>query len=246
MKITLLGTSGGIPIPYRAQSGVLVETSKGKILLDCGMGVPLRLCEAGVEAEEIDLICLTHEHLDHIQDLPSLTKASWLRTDEAKYKVITPPQLPEILKKFWKSVDEYERSELDFEVLKPGEKMEETALIEAFKTDHTGISQGYKISIGGKKVVYTGDTEAVPQVREITEGADLLIHELSHLERTEGHTNPEEFISAFSDVGADRFVMTHFYPEVEEKLEEITTRIEKETGVATYPAEDLFTISLSD
>ncbi|MBS3817515.1 MAG: ribonuclease Z [Candidatus Thermoplasmatota archaeon] len=242
MKITLLGTSGGIPITGRAQSGILVETSENKILLDCGMGIPLRSAERGVMAEDIDIVCITHEHLDHIQDLPSLTKASWLRRDAANYKIITPPGLEEKLKKFWRSVDEYERSDLEFEALEPGEELEETASIEAFQTEHTEISQGYKLSIDGKSVVYTGDTEPSRIVTEVSKNVDLLIHELSFLERKEGHTNPQDFISKFSDVKVDRFIMTHFYPEIAERAEEITDKIEKDIGTPTLPADDLQTV----
>lgn len=243
-KIILLGTSGGIPIPNRAQSGILVKTSEINILLDCGMAVPLRLAEAGFKAEDIDIVCLTHEHLDHVQDLPSLTKASWLRSREAKFKIISPPRFPDTLKNFWKSVDEYERSKLDFKVLNPGEKIEERVSIEAFNTDHTTMSQGYKIGMDGKEMVYTGDTAPIPEVKKISEDVDLLIHEMSYLKKTEGHTHPDGFISTYSDLDADRCVLTHFYPDICERIEEKSTEIEREIDVPIYPATDLYTFSL--
>jgi len=153
MEMTLLGTSGGIPLPGRAQSGILIETYKKKILLDCGMGIPLRLAEADVKAEDIDIVCLTHGHLDHIQDLPSLTKASWLSSGTAEYKIITPPNLKKKLINFWKSVDEYRRTELKFEMIgvKQNYNYKDEITISAFKTKHTNISQGYEIFNKGKK-----------------------------------------------------------------------------------------------
>ncbi len=239
MKVTLLGTSGGIPIPGRAQSGLLVETSDKKILLDCGMGVPLRLAEADVKAEEIDMICITHGHLDHIQDLPSLTKASWLRSNEADYQIIIPPKLRKKLINFWKTLDEYERSELKFEILKPEENYKNGIDIKSFKTKHTEISQGYEIYDEGKKVVYTGDTAPCEKVKEKAEGADILIHEVSHLEKKDIHSNPEDLISELAGLEIGKLVLTHFYPPTAERAREISTEIQEETGIPTTDGEDL-------
>ncbi|MEF8835336.1 MAG: ribonuclease Z [Candidatus Thermoplasmatota archaeon] len=241
MKVTLLGTSGGIPIPGRAQSGILVETSDKKILLDCGMGIPLRLSEAGVKAEDIDLICITHGHLDHIQDLTSLTKASWLRSKEAEYQIIIPSNLKERLIDFWKVLDEYRRTELTFEVLGNEQDYKDNVTITPFKTKHTDISQGYEIFKGEKKVVYTGDTAPCEKVVEKAKNADILIHELSNIEETDFHTNPKGLISKLNGVDVEELVITHFYPSAAEQAEEWATKIEKKTGIPTTAGEDLQT-----
>jgi len=239
MEVTLLGTSGGVPIPGRAQSGILVETLDKKILLDCGMGIPLRLSEACVKAEEIDLICLTHDHLDHIQDLPSLTKASWLNSGTAEYKIITPQNLRKKLIDFWKILDEYERSELNFCVLEAEQKYVGEIYIKAFKTKHTHISQGYEIFDEGKKLVYTGDTAPCEKVKEKAEDADILIHELSNIKETDCHTNLEGLISELNGTDIGKLVITHFYPSTAEKAEELAATIEKETGINTTAGKDL-------
>ncbi|MFW5946774.1 MAG: MBL fold metallo-hydrolase [Candidatus Natronoplasma sp.] len=244
MDVTLLGTSGGIPLPGRAQSGVLVETSEKNILLDCGMGIPLRLSEVGVKAEDIDIICLTHGHLDHIQDLPSLTKASWLSSKEAEYKIIMPHHLKKKLIDFWKVLGEYERTELEFEILKPGHNYNNEIDLNAFKTDHTDISQGYEIFEEGKKLVYTGDTSPCERVREKSESADILIHELSNIEKTDHHTDPASLISELSVVDIGELIITHFYPPVEEKARELAADIEKKTGIPTTVGEDLMQFSI--
>jgi len=244
MKVTMLGTSGGILIPGRAQSGILIETSEEKILLDCGMGIPLRLSEAGVKAEEIDIICITHGHLDHIQDLPSLTKASWLSSRKAEYKIITPPNLKNKLVSFWKILDEYERTELKFEVLRSEESYKDEIEISAFKTEHTSISQGYEICKGKKKVVYTGDTAPCESVKENAEGADVLIHELSYIEKKTNHTNPEGLISKLNGADVNELVITHFYPSASESAKELASDIQRKTGIKTTAGEDFqsFTI----
>ncbi len=248
MKVTLLGTSAGVPIPGRAQSGILVETPENKVLLDCGMGVPLRMAEAGVSCEEVDTVCLTHEHLDHIQDLPTLVKASWLRSREAKYTIVIPHGLKAPLITFCKAADrsifEKRAVELNFEELKSKKMLRDNLTITAFDTLHTEISQGYKISFEGKEVVYTGDTEACGEVKNHSEGADLVIHELSFLKEKEGHTDPERLISLFEGSSIDDLVIHHFYPEAAERAEEIAEKIERETGIRTTAGKDLQTFMI--
>ena len=238
IKVTILGTSGGIPIEGRAQSGILLESSDTTILLDCGMAVPLRLKEAGVDAEEIDYIFLTHGHLDHIQDLPSLTKASWLRTDEAEFTIVCPPDLVDGLPDVWKSVGEFERTDLDIQPLAPGEKSTfGDFIIEAFDTPHLQESQGYKINDGD--IIYTGDTAPNPNLKGLLNDTKLLIHELSLPMETSLHTHPEGLIDMISGEKIELLVLTHFYPQVLEDIDKARQRIEGDTGIETIISRDL-------
>ncbi len=237
-KVTILGTSGGIPMEGRGQSGILLESSDTKILIDCGMAVPLRLKEAGVDAEEIDHIFLTHGHLDHIQDLPSLTKASWLRTDEAKFTIVCPPDLVDRLPNFWKSVGEFERTEIDIKPMVPGKRGRfGDFIIEAFDTPHIKESQGYKINDGD--IIYTGDTAPNPNLKNILDDTNLLIHELSLPMETSLHTHPDGLIDMISGEQIQRLVLTHFYPQVLDDIENFRLMIEKDTGIETVISRDL-------
>ena len=240
MKVTILGTCGGIPIPNRVQSGVLVENDSFKMLFDCGSGVPLRLSEAGVAAEEIDLLCLTHGHLDHIQDLPSISKAAWIKTDKAEYDIICPPELVNKVPDWWKSVEEWERVDLDIIPMDDGDIKEiNTFVLKAFDTPHRPESQGYKIESEGNSVVYTGDTSANKNIRDVAQGCNLLIHELSLPMKTDLHTSPEELIDLLDGLEIDKLVLTHFYPQILDELEDISKNIENKTGVKTIVGEDL-------
>lgn len=78
VKVTLLGTGVGIPQPGRSQSAILVEAER-PLLLDCGAGTLLRLDQAGIDVENLDVVLLTHLHLDHVSDLLALANARYLR-----------------------------------------------------------------------------------------------------------------------------------------------------------------------
>ncbi len=75
VNIKFLGASGTV-----TGSKFLISTSEKNILIDCGMfqGLKeLRLLnweDLAVNVEEIDVVLLTHGHLDHVGYLPRLLK----------------------------------------------------------------------------------------------------------------------------------------------------------------------------
>ena len=72
IDLLLLGCGGGMPMPNRFLSAVLLSYRGRKILIDCGEGtqVSMRIANAGFKT--IDVICITHIHGDHIVGLPGL------------------------------------------------------------------------------------------------------------------------------------------------------------------------------
>lgn len=79
-KITLqvLGSGGPESGDKRASSAYLIWIDgKSKILIDFGAGASLRFEEAGAKIQDLDLILLTHLHVDHTADIPALLKSSF-------------------------------------------------------------------------------------------------------------------------------------------------------------------------
>lgn len=75
MEIPILGTGSALPSPARLQAGLVVTTDDTRLLVDCGGGVVHRLAQIGVDPRAIDGVLLTHHHLNHVADLPTLAKA---------------------------------------------------------------------------------------------------------------------------------------------------------------------------
>jgi phosphoribosyl 1,2-cyclic phosphate phosphodiesterase len=91
MKETFLGTgaNGGVPqidcscdncelatkfpLMKRLRSSVLVETSQGKIILDCGPDFRQQLLLSGLKLQDLSLIIVTHLHFDHSNGLMELS-----------------------------------------------------------------------------------------------------------------------------------------------------------------------------
>jgi len=69
MNIKILGTGTSIPSLKRLSSSYLVTIGDYRILIDAGPSVVRRLLEFGFTVEDIDLIIITHFHVDHTADL---------------------------------------------------------------------------------------------------------------------------------------------------------------------------------
>lgn len=72
LDIVMLGTGGGMPMPDRHLSSMIINYKGRKILIDAGEGtqVAMRKCHTGFKS--IDIICISHFHGDHIFGLPGL------------------------------------------------------------------------------------------------------------------------------------------------------------------------------
>ncbi len=75
VELTILG-SGGPRADGRAASGNLVSLDgKPRLLIDAGSGIFTRLGELRVDLSDLETILLTHLHIDHAADVPSVLKA---------------------------------------------------------------------------------------------------------------------------------------------------------------------------
>lgn len=72
VDLALLGCGGGMPIPQRFLSSLLINYKGRKILIDCGEGTQVSMRLLGWGFKSIDVICITHGHGDHIVGLPGL------------------------------------------------------------------------------------------------------------------------------------------------------------------------------
>src|SRR3954468_13802128 len=72
MRFTTLGTGTVALSATRSCAGYLAETAGFRLLIDCGSGVVRRLAERGRDWQTISHVALTHFHIDHHGDLPTL------------------------------------------------------------------------------------------------------------------------------------------------------------------------------
>ena len=148
LDVSLLGTGGMMPLPYRWLTALMLRYNGKSILIDCGEGTQIALREKGWSPKPIDIICFTHYHADHISGLPGmlLTMGNAERTEPLlligpkgltravnALRVIAP-ELPFEIE--YREITESEQ-EFSFEGFR----------IRAFKVNHSVLCYGYSMII---------------------------------------------------------------------------------------------------
>jgi ribonuclease Z len=197
IDITLLGTGSPIPDPYRAGPSTLVQTGNQNFLVDCGRGVLMRLTAAGVDANALTALLLTHLHSDHISDLGDLIITRWVTSFPGStpptppLPVIGPPGTADVveatLAAFGLDIGYRIAHHADLNAPPPlavSEYVEGTVwdrdgvTIIAGPTDHRPVEPtiGFRVESAGAVAVLAGDTVPCAGLDALTEGADALVH----------------------------------------------------------------------
>jgi ribonuclease BN (tRNA processing enzyme) len=91
VAVQVLGSGGPELADKRASSSYLVWIGgKPRALVDIGGGAALRFGESGATVSDLDVILLTHLHVDHTADLPALIKASFFEDRSRPLPVYGP------------------------------------------------------------------------------------------------------------------------------------------------------------
>lgn len=176
---------------------------------------PKRLVEAPLSLSElppIDLLLLSHAHMDHF-DVPTLRQFS------AAPRAITAGATLDLFEnmKFRKNVSELRWNESAMVKTANGE-----VRVEAFEVNHWGARwrhdkqrgfNGYILEREGKKIMFGGDTAITDKFELIhSKGRfDLAIMPIgSYLPFKKCHCTPEESVRMLNDAGAEKILPIHF------------------------------------
>lgn len=88
INVQVLGSGGPESGDHRASSSYLVWIDgKSRVLVDVGGGSALRFEEVGAKLQDLEVILLTHLHVDHSADLPVLLKSSFFTESSGKLPI---------------------------------------------------------------------------------------------------------------------------------------------------------------
>ncbi len=239
-----------MPTGERFQTGLLIESDGGTLLVDCGSGVLHGLQRTAVGYEGIDAVLLTHHHLDHVSDLLPLLKARWL-AGETELTVAGPEGTEELVTDLLE-VHDYmqDRMDLRFREVEPGSFSLAGFDASAMEVRHSMYCLAYRFEPESTNdptagdapaFVFSGDTEAFTDLIEFADGAAVLAHDCSFPDSVDvdNHPTPSELGRVLADADAEigRVYLTHLYPhtdgEHEGMLESIADRYDGDVRFAS-------------
>lgn len=243
IEVTLLGTGSPVPDARRAGPSTLVRAGGHAFLVDCGRGVQLRMAAAGIAANGLSALLLTHLHSDHIADLGDLLITRWVTTftDQVPLQIIGPPGTAEtvtaMLAAFGRDIGYRIAHHPDLTAPPPVEVHEVTegvvwdhdrVTVRVAPTDHRPVAPtiGFRIEHADASVVLAGDTVPCATLDALAAGAGALVHtairkdlvELAPQQRVrevcEYHSSVEEAAETAERAGVGILVLTHYLPPI--------------------------------
>lgn len=211
MKVIFLGTNGWYNTENGNTSCILLQTSKGFIILDAGDGLH-KIDRYATRPDPVHLF-LSHFHVDHVSGLHVLNKFNFTQglaiygppgTSQALDTIVNAPfTIPLNKLRYPATVRELEEGEhrLPFELT-------------CRPLRHSSLCFGYRISIDGKTVAYCPDTGYCAAAVDLARDADLCITDCSYApsQRNEEwpHLNPEDAARIAQEAGAGKLALVHF------------------------------------
>ena len=244
MRVTVLGTGSALPSPTRLQTGAIIERGAHALLVDCGSGVTHRLAQAALDYRDINTVLLTHTHLDHVADLPTLAKARLLDGYES-FTVVGPQGTRDVCDALFPVDDLADRLDLTVRELPAGTEpvaIDEFA-IERAPTDHSKPGYAYRFN---ERLTIAGDTAPTEPVCSLADGSDVLVHECAYPDETEssGHSTPTALGKLLADVDVDRILLTHLFPETEPHADGLANTVSEYTDATVSVAMDHTSVTL--
>jgi ribonuclease BN (tRNA processing enzyme) len=241
------------------------DTRLVSLLVDNILAVDVGGLTASLSLEEqhkIKAVLLTHQHYDHVRDIPTLSMNLFL--GGAKTTVYSIPEVLKVLEKNLMNDVIYpdfrqrrpEDPTISFSVIEPNKARKILGYdVLAVPVKHGVPTVGYQLSAGGKTFFYTGDTG--PGLTECWEAVSpqLLITEVTAPDRfTEwagegGHLTPsllERELTDFRKLKGylPRVIIVHMSPHLEKDIAAEVAKVAKDLNASITLAHEGMEISL--
>lgn len=148
LEVCLLGTGGMMPLPGRYLTSLMTRLNGSNLLIDCGEGTQVSIREKGWSVHDIDIICFTHYHGDHIGGLPGLLLSMGNADRTEPVVLIGPKGLVRVVEALRIIAPELP-FDLEFIELSGKEEMirKNGYVIQAFRVSHNIICYGYTLLV---------------------------------------------------------------------------------------------------
>jgi ribonuclease BN (tRNA processing enzyme) len=272
LSLTVLGSGGPITNPHRASSGYVIWLDGvPRLLVDVGGGTFVRMGELRLDVPSIDLVLLTHTHIDHTGELAPFVMAAYMEGRTTPLRVSGPagrdmhPGCIHFVDLLfgpggaWSYMHTFDGFGID-PIELPSDPQDETPTlvhedgalrIQSVAVPHGMMpSVGYRIDYAGASVVFSGDIQRRHQpFIDLAAGCDVLVHDQAVPEREVAHshlhTKPSETARVAREAGCRTVVLSHFMPEIDAELDGAVRIVEENFPGRVVVAHDLLTIDVT-
>jgi ribonuclease BN (tRNA processing enzyme) len=196
----MLGTGTPSPDPSRSGPASAVVFNGNSYLVDSGPGIVRRCTLAArtkelpaLQAKNLTTVFFTHLHSDHTAGYPDLILTPWVVGRSTPLEAYGPRGLGRmtrsILSAYREDIDlrthglEEEKPDgvrVNVHEIRPGVVFkDENLTVTSFLVKHGSWKQafGYRFDVGGRVIVFSGDTAPCQELIAAAMGADILVHE---------------------------------------------------------------------
>ncbi|MCK4404513.1 MAG: MBL fold metallo-hydrolase [candidate division Zixibacteria bacterium] len=238
-RITVLGSSSGMPSPTRFCSSFFFQTERLNFLIDCGEGVSFSFLRNKIDPELIDSIFITHSHVDHLGGLFLLVQMMHLLQRRTPLNVYLPEEAISGVKNFLQtcylfpekitpkltlhpvtSNFKFQDEEISIKVYPNRHLLGNQVVIDELRFPNKMQSFCFLLNLSNRKIIYSGDIESSSDLTDIIQDADLLITECFH-------PRLEKLIPLMVEKKVKSAIFTHIPPELEGKEKEILKKAQK-------------------
>ena len=226
-NITILGANGTKGVEGGTSAFYINEHN----VIDAGN----LLCPLEEAVAEIETIWLTHSHLDHILDIAYVLDSYFAARTKTLIVAALPETIRALREHFFNDViwPDFEKinlldgtsKALGYKEIKIAEayQLDDKYTIEAFLTDHTVESCGFKITADGSSVLVTADTYSLKNVIDLIHADKNIVSlvvecsfpsEMKKLARESKHLTPELLFNALlpiENIGINLYI-NHIKP----------------------------------
>ena len=240
VSIRFLGTRGSFPITdtkFAKYGGdtmcVLITYQGNQMLLDIGTGVT-RLHKFLMNSKKTIPILISHAHIDHILGVLGYTK---IYKKDGNFKILAVPrgghsckeQIGSLfVKPIWPLALTDLLSNIEFVDIKTPSFQIGDIFVEWIESNHPGGSSIYKLTFGGKQIVYATDfehnKESSRALEKFSQGVDILFYDGQFTEEEYpdkmywGHSTWRAGIEIARNSNIPKIVIIHHSPEYNDKI----------------------------
>ncbi len=230
MKLTVLGSSHGVPEANRRCTCIMIEVSDRYYFIDIGMPIVDELVTRNIDIHKVKGIFITHIHGDHTDGLLQFADlVSWYYKDVETQILLPNISIAEIVKNWVKATANADCRAIMSE-FKEGTIFND-GLVEviAIPTMHCDKSYAFCLKAEGKTVLFTGDLKKpeidFPQYA-LQNKTDLIVCEAAHFWAN-------EYLPILSQCDTKKVIFNHYVNKNIHNIQELQKSIsDKEIIIA--------------